>query len=91
VDIRQESREENRSLEMWIYRRIRKIVWSEKKTNNEVLKQLKLKSELFNTVRKTEMKFFVHIKRHNSILKDILEGQIQGKRMSRHKIKTYNC
>jgi hypothetical protein len=25
------------------------------------------------------MKFFGHIKKHNSILKDILEGKIQGK------------
>jgi hypothetical protein len=34
---------------------------------------LKLKRELFNTVHKKQMKFFSHIKRHNSILKDILE------------------
>jgi hypothetical protein len=61
------------ALEMWIYRRMGKIVWSEKKTKNEVLKQLKLKRELFNTVSKRLMKFFGHIKRHNSILKDILE------------------
>jgi hypothetical protein len=32
------------ALEMCIYRRMGKIVWSEKKTNNEVLKQLKLKN-----------------------------------------------
>jgi preprotein translocase subunit SecE len=56
---------------MWIYRRMGKIVWPEKKTNNEVLKQLKLKRELFNTVRKRQMNFFGNIKRHNSILKDI--------------------
>jgi hypothetical protein len=38
------------ALEMWIYRRLGKIVWSEKKTNNEVLKQLKLKREqLYST------------------------------------------
>jgi hypothetical protein len=39
-----------------------------------------MKRELFNTVRKRQMKFFGHIKRHNSILKDTLEGKIQGKR-----------
>jgi hypothetical protein len=69
------------ALEMWIYRRMGKIVWSEKKTNNEFLK--------FNTVRKRQITFFDHIKkqitffdhikRHNSILKDILQGKIQGK------------
>jgi hypothetical protein len=49
-------------------------------TDNEVLKQLELKRELFNTIRKRQIKFFGHIKRHNSILKDILEGKIQGNR-----------
>jgi ribonucleotide reductase beta subunit family protein with ferritin-like domain len=64
VDIRQESREENRSpIEMWIYRRMGKIIWSEKKTNNKVLKQLKLKRELLNTVRKRQIKFFGHIRK----------------------------
>ena len=76
MDIRQENRKKIEALEMWIYRKIGRIVWSEKKTNYEVLKQLKLKRELLNTVRKRQMKFFGHIKRHNSILKDILEGKI---------------
>jgi hypothetical protein len=66
------------ALEMWVYKRIGKIVWSEKKTNNEVLKQLKLKRELFNTVRKRQMTSSGHIKRHNSILKHTLEGKLQG-------------
>jgi hypothetical protein len=65
-----------------------KIVWSEKKTNNEVLKQVKMTRELFSTIRKRQMKFFGHIKRHNNILKDILEGKIQGKRSrSRQRLK----
>jgi hypothetical protein len=52
------------ALEMWIYRRMGKIIWSEKKTNNEILKQLKLKRKLFNPVCKRQMKFFGHTKRH---------------------------
>jgi hypothetical protein len=51
VDIRQKSREENRSYRNVDIQRMRKIAWFEKKTINEVLKQLKLKRELFNTVR----------------------------------------
>jgi hypothetical protein len=59
------------ALEMWIYRRLGKIVWSEKKTNNEVLKQLKLKRYIFNITRKGQMNFVwshkkaeQHFKRH---------------------------
>jgi hypothetical protein len=45
------------ALDMWIHRKMGKIVWPENKTINEVLKQLKLKSELLNTGRKKEIKF----------------------------------
>jgi hypothetical protein len=61
---------------MWIYRKMGKIVWSEKRTNNEVLKQLKLKRELIKHSPQKAKEDFDHIKRHNSILKDILEGKI---------------
>ena len=68
------------AFEMWIYRRIGRIGWKEKKTNDELLKRLKMNRELLNTIRTRQMRFLGHVKRHNSLLKVILEGKIQGKR-----------
>jgi hypothetical protein len=43
MELDKKSEKKIEALEMWIYKRMRKIVTSEKKTNNEVLKQIKLK------------------------------------------------
>jgi hypothetical protein len=51
----------------------KKNVRSKKKTNNEVLKQLKLKRELFNTIRQGQIRFFGHIKRHSILKKKIFK------------------
>jgi hypothetical protein len=56
---------------MWIYRRIGRVSWTEKKTNIEVLNQLKVKKELLNTIKPRQMRYFGHIKRHNKIMKTI--------------------
>ena len=66
--------------EMWFLRRIGKISWTEKLTNEKVLCKLNTKRQLLYNIRKRKMSFFGHIKRHNTILKQILEGKLEGKR-----------
>ena len=66
--------------EMWFLRRMGKISWKQKLKNEEVLKQLDTKKSLLNTIKERKLKFFGHTKRHNSIMKNILEGKLEGKR-----------
>src|SRR5579871_1941993 len=47
---------------MWIYRRMGRISWTEKQTNNEVLKTLGMKREMLNEIRSRQIKYFEHIK-----------------------------
>jgi hypothetical protein len=61
------------SFEMWVYRRIGHISWKEKKTNKAVLEVLGIKQDLLNEVKTRQLKYFGHIKRHNFLLKSILE------------------
>ena len=69
------------AFEMWIYRRISRTSWTEKKTNQEVLDKVKVKrKEITNTIRVRKAKYFGHIKRHESLQRTILEGKIEGKR-----------
>ena len=68
------------AFEMWIYRRMGRISWTERKTNNEVCRILNVKPSLLNTIQKRKLQYFGHITRHNTICKDILEGKIEGKR-----------
>ena len=66
--------------EMWFLRRIGKISWTQKLTNVQILRMLNTKRQLLYNIKKRKMSFFGHIKRHDSILKQSLEGKLEGKR-----------
>ena len=68
------------AFEMWIFRRMGKISWTEKKTNKEVCKMLNVQPTLLKTIKSRKLQYFGHIKRHNNICKHIMEGNIEGKR-----------
>jgi len=53
------------------------------KTNREVLEKLGIKQELLE-VKIRQVKYFGHIKRHNTLLKMVLEGKIEGRRARGH-------
>ena len=66
---------------MWMYRRITRTSWKEKKTNKEVLKQLGLKeTEIVKTMKKHKLDYYGHVRRHDTLQRKILEGKIEGKR-----------
>ncbi|GFR59213.1 UDP-glucuronosyltransferase 2A1-like [Elysia marginata] len=65
---------------MWIYRRLAKISWKDKKTNQEVCDHLGTKREIAKAIKTRKIKYFGHIKRLTSFLKDVLEGKIEGSR-----------
>ena len=74
---------ENRitSLEMWIYRRMMKISWKRMKTNKEILHMAGGKQiALVKLVKESKIKYFGHIKRHQSLLKDVLKGKVEESR-----------
>ena len=68
------------SFEMWIFRKVAKIKWSDRISNEEVCKKLNVEKSLLNDIKKRKLCYFGHIKRHSSIKKEILEGKIEGKR-----------
>ncbi|GFS06767.1 endonuclease-reverse transcriptase [Elysia marginata] len=68
-------------MEMWIYRRMQRISWKEKVTNKKVLESVGLqRPELLLTIQRRKMKYYDHLRRHDSIQKRILEGKIDGRR-----------
>ena len=68
------------AFEMWTYRRIGRVSWKENKSNKEVLQQLGVKKELLKELLVIQIKYFGNIKRHDTLLKTILEGKAEGKR-----------
>ena len=69
------------AFEMWIYRRISRIPWTDKVTNQHVLQEINIKStELVQMIRTRKVKFYGHVRRHDSLQRVILEGKVEGKR-----------
>jgi len=57
-----------------------KVLWTEHKTNEEILKMVETETKIMDTVRSRQKRWLCHILRHDSLLRIILEGQIQGKK-----------
>ncbi|KAG1714985.1 TBC1 domain family member 13 [Nymphon striatum] len=66
--------------EMWFLRRMLKISWKEKKTNEFVLENAGTKRSLIKTIRKRQMQFLGHLNRHKGLEHLALTGKIDGKR-----------
>ena len=68
------------AFEMWIYRRIGRVSWTEKQTNKQVLGKLGMKKQLLREIKFRQVKYFGHIKRHDTMIKHLLEGKVKGGR-----------
>uniref|UniRef100_A0A8D9EQ38 Craniofacial development protein 2 n=1 Tax=Cacopsylla melanoneura TaxID=428564 RepID=A0A8D9EQ38_9HEMI len=71
------------AFELWLYRRILKISWTQKVTNVTVLQRMKKTKELLNTVKCRKLQYLGHIMRNPAryeLLQLILQGKIDSKR-----------
>ena len=56
-----ESKKNLEAAEMWFYRRMLRISWKEKRTNESILEETNQEISLRNTIRKKQLKFLEHI------------------------------
>ena len=70
------------AFEMYLYRRILKISWTQKIANVEVLNGMKTAPELLDIVKRRKLAYLGHIMRGEryEILRFIIEGKLKGKR-----------
>ena len=69
------------AFEMKCYRKLLRISWTEKISNETVLSRLGIKAPtLLQKIKKLKLVYFGHIKRHESLEKHILEAKIEGRR-----------
>ena len=61
---------------MWCWRRMEKIKWSEKVTNEQVLDRIGEKRTLLNNILRRKANWVSHILRRNCLLHDAIEGQM---------------
>ncbi|KAI5728919.1 hypothetical protein M8J77_006673 [Diaphorina citri] len=68
------------SFEMWLWRRIENIKWSDKVRNEEVLRRVGEERTILRTIKKRKRSWLGHILRRDCIQRRIMEGRIEGTR-----------
>ena len=68
------------AFEMWIWRRMERISWTEHRTNEEILQMVEEKRSLIETIRSRQKKWMGHVLRGDTIVRDIIEGRMEGKK-----------
>jgi len=66
------------SFEMWCWRRMEKIIWTDHVRNEDVLLRVKEKRNILHEIRTGKANWIGHILRRNCFLQGVIEGKIKG-------------
>ena len=73
-----ESTKELEALEMWLFKRLARVSYKDRVTNEEVLSRLERR--LLSQIRTYKLSYFGHIARNDGLKKTVLKGRIDGRR-----------
>ncbi|RVE43733.1 hypothetical protein evm_011582 [Chilo suppressalis] len=78
--LRDVERQKVDALEMWCWRRMLGVSWTEFRTNVSILQELGIRQRLFSTVQSRILTFFGHVSRRNnlSIERLVVQGKVEG-------------
>src|SRR6476661_3996583 len=81
-DIDHEKEETNRlnAFEMWVWRRMGKVSWMDKRTIEQVLGSMNEKRSLIKTIWDRKKNWIGHVVRGDGLMKLMLEGRMEGNR-----------
>jgi len=65
------------NIEMWCWRRMEKISWTDHVRNEEVLLRINEQKNILHEIRKRKANWIGHILRRNCLLKQVIEGKIK--------------
>jgi len=69
------------ALEMWCWRKMQRISWTDRRSNEDILRTIYEKRTLLDTIKKRRWQMIGHTLRHGDELHSlIIEGMIEGTR-----------
>src|SRR6476469_8555561 len=69
------------AFEMWVWGRIGKVSWMDKRTNEQVRSYMNEKRSLINTIWNRKKNWIGHVVKGDGLMKLVLEGRMEGKRL----------
>ena len=79
--LRKEEIKRIEAMEMWLWRRMEGVRWEDRVTNEEVLKRVGEKRQVIREIKKRKANWLGHVMRRDCLLRDAIEGTVEGKRM----------
>ena len=71
------------AFEMWCWRRLLRVPWTAKRSNQSILKEINPEYSLEGLMLKLKLQFFGHLmQRADSLEKNLTLGKIEGRRRS---------
>lgn len=69
------------ALEMWCWRKMQRISWTDRRSNEDILRTIDEKRTLIDTIKRRRWQMIGHTLRHRDELHNIIiEGMIEGTR-----------
>ena len=69
------------AFELWCWRRLLRVPWTARRSNQSILKKINLKYSLERLMLKLKLQFFGHLmRRTDSFEKTLMLGKIEGRR-----------
>ena len=76
------------SSEMWFWRRMKKISWTDRVRNEEALQRGNEERNILHAIRRRKAKRIGHILRRNCPLKHVIEGKVEERSDGKTRKKT---
>ena len=72
------------AFELWCWRRLLRVPWTERRTNLPILKEIKPECSLKGQILELRLQYFGHLmRREDSLEKPLMLGKCEGKRRGR--------
>lgn len=78
--LRKEDERRLNALEMWLWRRMEKISWKAKRTNESVLELVGERRQLLDVIVQRKKNWIGHVLRGDGLMREVMEGKMEGKR-----------
>ena len=76
------------ALELWCWRRLLRIPWTARRSNQSILKEISLEYSLEGLILRLKLQYFGHLmRRTDSLEKTLMLGKIEGERRGRQKMR----
>ena len=68
------------AFELWAYRRMLRISWKDKISNEIVLRRIQCQRILIKTIKERKLQYFGHLVRRGDLQRVLMEAKVEGKR-----------